>query len=460
MKSIRSELAAKLVAAALVVLLVGGGGFYFSLREALRKQFDDVLIAKAEALMMASEIEDGGLEIDLDVQAFAGFGTGARGDYFVVFGEDGTAMMRSLSLGSEELRIPRDLLDTESGVADFLMPEDVPGRAFWTTFEPQLDDDEIGNAASPNLKIFVAGSDATLRRTLRTAAGFIAIFGVSVVLLTLAISRSVARSGLKSLDRMSKEVEKIDVGHLARRLPVDGMPQELKGMGAKVNELLARLEDSFGREKRFSSNAAHELRTPLAELRTMTELGARWPEEFTEEHGNEMLEVISELEVLLGTLSLLARAESEATPVTESIDLSDFVLEQIDQLRPRAESRRLEIQSEIGEGEFRSDPVLFGAILQNLLDNAVDYAPEGSAIRVKASPEGLLVENEAPDLEPGDIPHLFQRFWRKSQSRSEKGHSGLGLSVIRAGAEHLGGSCSAKLVEGRLRVDVDWAPEE
>ncbi len=460
MKSIRNELATKLVVAALGILVIGGGGFYISLREALRKQFDDVLVAKAEALVMASEIEDGELEIDFDVQAFAGFGTGARGDYFVVFDEDGTAIMRSLSLGSAELRIPRDLLHTEKGAANFLLPEDVPGRAYWTTFEPQLDNDEIGNPVPPDLKIFVAGSDATLRRTLRTAAMFIWIFGALGILLTLSISRSVVRSGLKSLDRMSEEVERIDVGHLARRVPVDGLPQELRGMGAKVNELLARLEESFGREKRFTSNAAHELRTPLAELRTMTELGARWPDEFTEEHGNEMLEVISELEALLGTLSLLARAESEVSPITEPVDLSEVVSEQIDQVRPRAESRKLEIRSEIGEGEFRSDPILFRAIFQNLLDNAVDYSPEGSAILVEASPVHLLVENEAPDLVSGDLPYLFQRFWRKSQSRSEKGHSGLGLSVVRAGVEHLGGSCHADFVEGRLRVEIRWSAAE
>lgn len=459
MKSIRSELAAKLVGAALGILLIGGGGFYFSLREALRKQFDNVLISKAGALAMASEIEKGQLEIDLDVQAFAGFGTGARGDYFAVFGEDGIVLMRSPSLGSEELKIPEALSETEEGVANILLPEDVPGRAYWTTYEPSLDNDEAENTVPPNLKMLVAGSDATLRRTLRTAALFTWIFGGCGILLTLAIARSVIASGLKSLGRMSEEVETIDVGRLDRRLSIDGMPEELRVTGAKVNELLARLEDSFGREKRFTSNAAHELRTPLAELRTMTELGTRWPDEFTEEHGNEMLEVISELEALLGTLSLLARAESEATPMTEPVDLPEFVSEQIDRVRPTLAKRHLEIDTEIGDGEFRSDPVLFRAILQNLVDNAVNYAPEKTTIRIEANPDRLLIENEAPDLEQDDLANLFARFWRKSQSRSEKGHSGLGLSVVRAGAEHLGGQSGAELVDGRLRVAVDWSRE-
>lgn len=456
MKSIRSELAAKMGGAVLAILLLGGGGLYLSLREALEKQFDDVLVAKTGALVMASEIKDRSLEIDLDVQTFAGFGTGARGDYFVVFASDREEWLRSPSLGTGKLAPPIDFDRLPQGFADVSLPEGVTGRAFWTTYEAPVDEDEEEVVASPSLKILVASSDATLRRTLRTMAVFIAVFGGCGVVLILAISRSVVRSGLRSLDRMIEEVERIDVGRLARRVPEDGMPQELRGIAAKVNELLGRLEESFGRERRFTSNAAHELRTPLAELRTMIELGTRWPDEFTEEHGSEMLEVISELEELLGTLSLLARAESEATPATEVVDLPVMVSEQVDRVRPRVEARSLELRVEVGEGEFRSDPVLFRAILQNLVDNAVDYAPEGSTIRIGAAPRRLFVENEAPDLEREDLSQLFARFWRKSESRSGKGHSGLGLSVVRAGVEHLGGSSRADLVDGRLRVLVEW----
>ncbi|MDF1823625.1 MAG: ATP-binding protein [Verrucomicrobiales bacterium] len=458
MRSIRSNLARSLGGAALATLFVGGGGLYLSLRGALEKQFDDVLIAKTEALIMASEIEDNELEIDLDVQTFAGFGTGVRGDYFIVFGEEGDVVMRSPSLGGVELTAPPQFEETPEGVSRIRLPENVSGRAYWTSYEPPVDKAETGGVVSPHLKILVAGSDAILRRTLRTTALFISIFGTIGVILTVVISKSGVRSGLKPLDRLSEEVERIDVASLARRLPAEGMPQELLAIGSKINELLARLEDSFGREKRFTSNAAHELRTPLAELRTMVELGTRWPEEFTEEHGNEMLEVIAELDALLGTLALLARAEAGVRQDREPICLRDFLSEQIDRVDSKVRERRLEILLDVNDEEgFRSDPMLFRAVLQNLLDNAVDYAPEGSLIRVEATRDRLVVENEVYDLVEEDLPQLFARFWRKSKSRSEKGHSGLGLSVVRAVAEHFGGACRAELIEGRLRVEVRWA---
>jgi len=457
MKSIRSELARRLGGVALVILLIGGGGLYFSLRSALERQFDEVLVAKAGALMMASEIDDGELEIDLDVQTFAGFGTGVRGDYFVVFEEDGAIAMSSPSLGTVELRPPLRFREAKEGFARVDLPENVSGRAFWTSYQPALDRNEVEEREPPSLKILVASSDATLRRTLRTTALFVSIFGVVGVLLTFAISKSGVRSGLKPLDSLSEEVEQIDVHHLARRVSLEGMPEELLGIGSKINELLARLEDSFGREKRFTSNAAHELRTPLAELRTMTELGTRWPEEFTEEHGNEMLEVISDLEALLGTLSLLAKTESKAVAHREAINLEETVSELVERGRSRIKERELDIRCEIANEEFYSDPVLFRTILQNLLDNALDYCPEGSTIRVAADSEHLIVENPVHDLTEEDLPQLFARFWRKSRSRSEKEHSGLGLSVVRAAVEHLGGSCRAELQDEVLRVRIDWA---
>ena len=107
-------------------------------------------------------------------------------------------------------------------------------------------------------------------------------------------------------------------------------------------------------------------------------------------------------------------------------------------------------------GSITTDPVLWRAIIANLLGNAVTYAPGGSTLRISASPRVFAVENEAPDLDPGDLDRLFERFWRKSSSRTEKGHSGLGLSVVRAAVTFLGGECSASLDGAWLRVEVRW----
>lgn len=452
MKSIRRQMALSIGAAAAILLIGGGAGLHLTLRKTLTGQFDNALVTKAQALVIASEIDDGEFEIDLDIQAFAGFGSSSPGDYFEVYGPAGHPLKRSPSLGDSDLPLPENLTTDASGFADIVLPDGVPGRAYWETFTPSDDlEDQFRET-----RILVASGTSQLRKTLRTVALVILSFGGGAIFTSLAMLYLVIGSALKPVDRLSADVQRIDVHRLSQGLVVDDLPVELQGVAAKLNELLVRLEVSFSRERRFTSDAAHELRTPLAELRAMTELGAKWPDEFTAEHGREMLEVLAELESLLETLSLLAKADSEVSPHLEPVDLEAGVRDSLERLDDELARRRLTVDSEISAGPIVTDPVLWRAIVANLLGNAVTYAPEGSTLRVCASPLVFAVENEAPDLDPGDLDRLFERFWRKSSSRTEKGHSGLGLSVVRAAVNFLGGECSASLEGSRLRVEVRW----
>ena len=456
MTSIRRDLALRTGLTSILILLSGGLGLYLSLRKAFKLQFDQTLVTKAQALITASEIQNGKFEIDLDVQAFAGFGSLAPGDYFEIFTRDGKTLERSPSLGLRHLTRPADFAGAEEGFADLILPDGVHGRAHWQAYLPGVDDDRLDPPPPPHLKILVASDDDNLKRTSRLIALFLAIFGLGSIFASLLVLNAVVRSGLKPLERLSSDVQSINVSQLDRRLSVTGLPQELTGVAAKLNELLHRLEASFRREKRFTSDAAHELRTPLAELRAMTELGTRWPDEFTADHGGEMLEVLSELEALLETLTLLAKAESGSLAAKCPLDLEATIREQLDSVQKIAVEREITFALAFEEGEFSCDPVLWRAILQNLLNNAVTYSPRGSVVRVSASPSSLRVENEAPDLTADDLEHLFDRFWRKSASRSEKNHSGLGLSVVRAAVEFLGGRTFATLKAGSLRLEIRW----
>lgn len=456
MKSIRRQMALSIGATAALLLIGGGAGLYLTLREALERQFENSLVTKAQALVIASEIDDGEFEIDLDIQAFAGFGSTSPGDYFEVYDREGQPLKRSPSLGSSDLRLPDRIAGETSGFADLRLPDGIRGRAYWEVFTPSND---LGNHFS-GIRILVASDTSQLRKTLRTVAFVILAFGGGAILASLAVLSLVVRSALKPVDRLSADVQRIDAHRLSRGLEVEDLPVELQGVASKLNELLARLEISFARERRFTSDAAHELRTPLAELRAMTELGARWPEEFTAEHGREMLEVLAELEELLETLSLLARAESEVEPHLEPVDLGASVGESLDRFGEEIGSRQLVIERDLVKGPFFTDPVLWKAIVANLLGNAVAYAPEGGTVRIEVTPGHFIVENEAPELTPSDLERLFERFWRKSSSRTEKGHSGLGLSVVRAAVAFLGGRCSASLENGRLRVEVNWPDPE
>ncbi len=456
MRSIRRDLALRIGTASLAILLFGGIGLYFSIKQALERQFDRTLATKAHALITASEIDDGEFEIDLDVQAFAGFGSLAPGDYFEIFTDDGTTFMKSPSLGGRQLTKPNEFGERDREFADIVLPDGMHGRAYWRAFVPAIDDDEINPLPPPSLRMLVASDNGNLHRILRVIAIFILIIGGASIIASLLILNAAVRRGLKPLDRLSTDVQMIGADRLDYRLSVGELPLELCGVAAKLNELLGRIESAFVRERRFTADAAHELRTPIAELRAMIELGIRWPDESTPERGREMLLVIIELESLLNTLSLLAKAESGAMRALESVDIESTVAETLERFSDETKDRGLRIKLDLTPGTFRTDLVLWRAILQNLIGNAVHYAPGGSTIEVTASDKGVRIVNEAPDLVSDDLPHLFERFWRKSESRTGKGHSGLGLSVVRAAVDYLGGRCEAKLDAGTLIMDVAW----
>jgi signal transduction histidine kinase len=456
MRSIRRDLAVRIGGVSLLILLLGGFGLYFSIRGSLERQFDQGLATKTQAIITASEIDDGEFEIDLDIQAFAGFGTGDQEDYFEIFAEDGSSFLKSPSLGLRSLAKPATFGEEDGSFADTILPDGLPGRAHWRTYVPAIDDDEVDPLPPPTLRILVASDESYIHRIVRLIALLIALVGGAAVVAGLVILNGVVRAGLKPLDRLSADVQAIGVTDLDRRLDPEGLPEELNGVAAKLNELLERLEASFTRERRFTSDAAHELRTPLAELRVMTEVGARWPEDFSRKSGTDMLEVISELEALLDTLSLLARAETGPRRSREVVDLEASLAEAIARFQSEIEARGIRFDLRVEPGRFLIDPVLWRAILQNLIGNAVSYAPRDALVTVRASPEKLVVSNPAPDLEPEDLPYLFDRFWRKSESRSGKGHAGLGLSVVRASVDVLEGTCQASLDSGILTLEIVW----
>jgi signal transduction histidine kinase len=457
MISIRWRLTLLLCFAVGALFIVSGIGVFIAIKAVLGKQFDATLTAKAMALITASEIDDGEFEIDLTVQDFAGFGINGD-DYFEIRRGDGTVFLRSPSwpgaadmAGGFQWRGHPSAEDTL--ISDGHLFDGSPARFYVQTIYPK---DDAENRFQ-DLYLIVASPTQTMKSQLTGLASVLAIAGgLGLVLLVPVIRLGLGR-GLRPLDRLSSRISAIRPEDLHERLEVRALPAELVPVADRLNEWLGRLEASFDRERRFSSHAAHELRTPLTELKSMAELGAAWPEEATTARFAEMVKVVDEMEDLLDKLSLLARTDAGRQPVEQAkVDLVSSIESAIARFESKARERGLEIQSSVSDGRFTTDPVLWNAILHNILGNAVSHAPAGSVIHVKASPDELVVANPAPDLAAADLEAMFERFWQKDASHSGPDHSGLGMSIIRACSHLLRGTCEAKLTSHGLEVSVMW----
>lgn len=456
MISIRWRLTILLCLAVGALFVATGVGVFVAMKQLLRAQFDETLTAKARALITASEIDGGDFEIDLTVQDFAGFGEEGN-DYFEIRRMNGKLFLISPSLGKKKRDSP--------GIGYSKAPDDDGphlkngklgdgrlARFYVQRFYPKDDKKQ----RFQDLYLVVASPTAGMNLQLALLATVLGIAGGAALLLMVPVIRLGLGRGLKPLDKLASDVGGIRSENLHQRLDTAKLPAELLPVAESLNDWLGRLEASFDRERRFSSHAAHELRTPLAELKSMAELGAMWPEEATSGRCAEMVTVANEMEALLEKLALLARADAGRQPVQlEPVDLSATLGTAISRLEARAAGRQVTFDTRIEAGSIVTDPVLWSTIIQNLLGNAVSHAPAGSTVVIEASPQRFAVTNPAPELVPGDLDRLFERFWRKDDSHSGYGHSGLGMSIAKACAVLLGGECHATLSEdGKLKVEV------
>jgi two-component system sensor histidine kinase QseC len=247
----------------------------------------------------------------------------------------------------------------------------------------------------------------------------------------------VLRRGLAPLDRLAAEVARIEAHSLDARLPVDALPAELRPVGDRLNDLLARLAASFERERRFSADLAHELRTPLAELRSQAECALKWPESRDPRTDQDTLAIATQMENLVTQMLALSRGERGEVPVqSQEVEPAALVEGVWKTHASRAADRALKARFVFEPGCVQADPALLRSILHNLLQNAADYAPANGELRVTGKKLNggyrIQIANPAGELTADDVGQLFDRFWRKEAARSDGKHAGLGLSVSRA----------------------------
>lgn len=455
MKSLRQQLTVALSAACAALLLAFTAIIFFATKHVMVRQFDATLSAKAQALIAAAEVDGKKFEFDFTVQDFAGFGSGVGGDYFEVRREDRSLVAVSPSLGLKSLPtcdVPTT--DKKSIVATTLL-DGRPARMIIMRFDPSDDKKQ----RFPNLHLIVASQSKDLQRHLHILALVLLVCALLALLATVPLVRWVLVRGLRPLDRMSKEVESIEATELTRTISTEGLVGELQPIAQRLNDLFARLDQSFAREKRFSSQAAHELRTPLAELKTMAELGERWPEEATPERCREMLQIIAELESIMEKLALLARSDEGCLPLhQETIDLETFHQTIVARSQALISERSLLIELvKPLHPTWKIDRFLLTSLYQNLFDNAITYAPSGSLIQCRLDRGTIAIKNAAPELNQQDLAVMFDRFWQKNHARNDSQHSGLGLSIVASCAKLVDASIHTTLTEGQFCIEIRWS---
>lgn len=459
MNSIRRQLTRRLLGTTVGLLGVGLAALLAVACYAVVRQFDIALRTKALAVSTVTVVTADSVRVEFTDRFLHGFDDERPRDFFQLWLRDGTTVARSESLGQAELPHlvgrydrPRYFLCT--------LPNGRPGRAIGFNFKPKP---ARGITRSVEAELVVASDRDELDETLLQLAGLAAGCGVLFIGTTFWVVPRVLRRGLQPLDRLGDQAARIDASSLAARFPVGDLPDELQPIGRRLNDLLARLEQSFERERRFSGNLAHELRTPIAELRSLAECALKWPESRDNATDTEVLAIARHMEDLATSMLALARGEHGllAGPA-QPVAFAAMVEEVWQTCVVKANARRLKVSRSFSPVNVVADPVLLRSILVNLFENGVDYTPEGRELELGIERNGsvvvLRVANPAEDIVAADVTKLFEPFWRKEAARTGGQHVGLGLSLSQTFAAAMQWTLSATLDEERRLVFVLAGP--
>jgi signal transduction histidine kinase len=302
--------------------------------------------------------------------------------------------------------------------------------------------------------VTVVGTAVDDRRdALRQLAALLAIGGPIALLLASLAGYGVAAAALRPVERMRRRAVEITDAHSGQRLPVPDARDELRRLGETLNDMLARLEAAFARERTFVADASHELRTPLSVLKGEVELALR--DGRTEEELREALRAVQSetdrLVQLAEDLLVIARSDQGKLPIRETpVRASDLFRHIGERYGRRADDNVRELRLDTDPGlELVADPLRLEQALGNLVDNALRHGA-GRISLTAAERNGsveLHVTDEGPGFPASLLDSAFERFVKAEGSRSGDG-AGLGLAIVAAIARAHGGRAEVANLQG------------
>lgn len=445
------SVAAILVAAGVVANLV--------ITNWLSAEFDKAMLTKAQVLVTLFEEDTFGMEFEFADEVMPEFGRIDDPEYFQFRTPEGENFERSTQLMGRDLPFFSEI-GADVKYANTILPDGRPGRLLQMVFVPQLELELRTAERRVSQYVMVIG----LARERVSLDHRIFLVDLSLIVLGLLILISVyfalaqvISRGLAPLEAIKQEVENLDSSDMSQRLLIGVQLLDLEKVVVALNDLLARIESGFEREKRFSVGAAHELKTPIAELMNMSEVFQRWPNaDEAPQFAADVLASAKRMQFIVESLLRLARGRLQAyNPETEGEDITllSTVQKAIGLISKDAQARELsfDITGDSATAIF-SSALDLDLMLSNVLGNAVAHADRGTTLAIVLAENSLSITNAARTLTEDDLPMLFESLWRKDEARTSEFHVGLGLSIVQAYAERLGIELGVFLQNGEFTI--------
>ena len=455
--SLRKRLLSGIVLGVFALLVVFSLLLYVIMRHKLISQFDGSLLTTAKMLSAVVEREDPRdivdnndgqnsiyqdsqerLEFDFDLGMTPEFMKIQGGSYFQIRLDDGTIILRSPSLESNDLPDKETELASPA-VQKTVFPDGRPGRIIHYQFIPDSQGDDDGSDRI--LSLAVAKGCTELYSFLGFIRWLLLNCVVVVVTLSALVGLKVIKTGLRPVHVLAAEIDTVDERSLDQSFSHETYPQELKPICNQLNRFLSRIHISFERGRQFSTNIAHELCTPLAGIQSTIEVcltHRRPPLEYVEAL-QISLGITKSMQKLVDTLLTLSQLNTgEKAPRIQSLDLKSLIDECWRVVADKAFDQQIVFKNQVQEPCMcTSNAEYLAIILNNVLENAVAYTDSGGCIQITTEQTedviSLCVSNTGCRLGADEVSHVFDSFWRGDKARSDTGsHCGIGLTLVRS----------------------------
>lgn len=433
------------LAALAVVLAAFSIALYSLARSHLYRQVDEQARANLDTLVAAAEIEPDGLEWDRGERTL--WPKRDLPTVWAVFDARGNAVDGELD-HVRMLKTHANLLGSEQEVGTSVQSQAQHWRVYRRAFShpksdiaerlPQSDQPRVpGDERYQSLVFVIASAIDPVVGMLRSLAWGLAGVSAVIWLVAAAGSRWMCRRALDPLTRMSEALRGIDPRNMAGRLPVPATRDELAKLATSFNELLGELQTAFERQRQFTGEASHQLRTPLTAMLGQMEVALRRDREPIE-YRRVLAASIAQacrLNQTVDALLFLARADADSlAPGLETIDLAEWLPPHVAETwnaHPQFHNLRLDIPSRESV-PIRVNRTLLGQAIDNLIDNAFKFSPSDGHVGVRVTTESgwttVGVEDEGPGIAATDLQRVFDPFFRTDDAR-RRGVTGTGLGL-------------------------------
>jgi heavy metal sensor kinase len=380
-------------------------------------------------------------EFHLPPEAAGLFGTNDPNNYyFIIEGRDGDELARSDNVPQSEVKFQHQF-NMHSLVSTL---DNLPAPRASLNFQHNRG---IFQRLPSGETIYVACSVMPELRELKITALKLAGVGGIILFFGLAGGGWFVSRALRPIENISSAAVKISAGDLSQRISIAETESELGQLAAVLNATFARLEAAFAQQQQFTSDAAHELRTPVSVMLTQAQTALN--RERTAPEYRETVEACQRaaqrMRKLIESLLALARLDAGQEVLKRlRFDFSKTVSDCAELVKPIAEARDIKISTTLEPIEITGDSERLAQVVTNLLTNAIQYNRDEGEVKIKLELQNgfavLTVADTGAGIPPEDLPRVFERFYRAEKSRTGAGNSGLGLAISKAIVEAHGGS--------------------